>query len=46
MKYVLLDDEGNPVRFFDHEAPGTVPMPEEPKLDYDELLEACGDALL
>jgi len=45
-KYVLLDDEGNVVRYFDHEAPGTVPVPEEPKLTYDELLNECGEAPL
>lgn len=46
MKYVLLDEEGKPVRYFDYPAEGTVPVPEEPKLNYEELLDACGDALL
>ena len=46
MKYVLLDDEGQPIRYFDYEAPGTIPVPQEPKLNYDELLDKCGEALL
>lgn len=42
-KYVLLDEEGQVVRYFDHEAPGTVPVPEEPPykidwLNYEECL--------
>jgi hypothetical protein len=46
MKYVLLDEEGQPIRYFDYAAEGTVPVPEEPKLTYDELLNECGEAPL
>jgi hypothetical protein len=45
MTYVLLDDEGNVVRYFDHPAEGTVEVI-EPKPSYDELLDKCGEALL
>ena len=42
-KYVLLDDEGQPIRYFDYPAKGTVPVPEEPQykidwLNYEECL--------
>ena len=42
MIYVLLDDEGEPVRYFDYAAEGTVPMPEpEPYvIDWDNFEEA------
>jgi hypothetical protein len=43
--YVLLDDEGQPVRYFDHNAPGTIEIV-EPKLTLDELFEKCGECLL
>ena len=33
-KYVLLDDEGNPVRYFDYPAEGTVEIV-EPKYEVD-----------
>ena len=45
MKYVLLDDEGQPIRYFDYFAEGTVEIV-EPKLTYDELLEKVGECLL
>lgn len=44
-KYVLLDDEGQPVRYYDYPAEGTVEIV-EPKLTYDELLDEVGDCLL
>lgn len=45
MKYVLLDDDGQPVRYFDYPAEGAVEIV-EPKLTYDELLDEVGEALL
>jgi hypothetical protein len=45
MKYVLLDDEGNVVRYFDYPAEGTVEIV-NPKLTFDEMLDKCGEALL
>lgn len=45
MKYVLLDDEGKPIRWFDYPAEGTVEVVEL-KLTYDELLEQVGECLL
>jgi hypothetical protein len=45
MIYVLLDDEGNVVRYFDHPAEGTVEVT-EPKHSYDELHEILGDCML
>lgn len=44
MKYVLLDDDGQPVRYFDYPAEGAVEIV-EPKLTYDELLDEVGEAL-
>lgn len=44
-KYVLLDDEGQPIRWFDYLAEGTVEI-KEPKLTFDELLEKVGECLL
>lgn len=40
-KYVLLDDEGNPVRYFDYPAEGAVEIV-EPKyeVDWDNFDEA------
>jgi hypothetical protein len=43
--YVLLDDEGNVVRYFDYPAEGTVEIV-EPKLTFNEMLDKCGEALL
>jgi hypothetical protein len=45
MKYVLLDDEGNVVRYFDYPAEGAVEII-EPKLTFDEMLDKFGEALL
>ena len=42
---VLLDDEGQSVRYFDHNAPGAIKIV-EPKLTLDELFEKCGECLL
>ena len=44
-KYVLLDDQGEAVRFFDFPAEGTVEV-KDPKLNYSELLDQCGECLL
>lgn len=43
--YVLLDDEGRPVRYYDYPTTGTVEVV-EPKLTYDELLHKVGECLL
>jgi hypothetical protein len=43
--YVLLDDEGNVVRYFDYLAEGAVEVV-EPKLTFNEMLDKCGEALL
>lgn len=43
-KYVLLDDEGQPVRYYDYPAEGTVEIV-EPELTFDELLDEVGEAL-
>ena len=40
MIYVLLDDEGEPVRYFDYAAEGTVPMPQSTPIDWDNYEEA------
>jgi hypothetical protein len=45
MKYVLLDYEGNVVRYFDYPAEGAVEVV-EPKLTFDEMLDKFGEALL
>ena len=47
-KYVLLDDEGNPVRWFDWEAPNTIEVKQEkPKrMSMDEMIEQIGECLL
>lgn len=44
-KYVLLDDQGEPVRFFDYAHEGAIEI-KEPRLTYHELLEKCGEAML
>lgn len=44
-KYVLLDDDGQPVRYFDYPAEGAVEI-KEPELTFDELLEKVGECLL
>jgi len=40
MKWVLLDDEGQPIRYFDHPAEGTIKIV-EPKfvIDWDNYEE-------
>jgi hypothetical protein len=45
MTYVLLDDENQPIRFFDYPAEGTVEVI-EPKLTFDEMMDKFGEALL
>lgn len=44
MKYVLLDVDGQPVRYFDYPAEGAIEIV-EPKLTYNELLDEVGEAL-
>lgn len=43
--WVLLDDENQPIRFFDYPAEGAIEVV-EPKPTYDELLEQVGECLL
>ena len=43
--WVLLDDDGKPIRYFDYQAEGTVEI-KEPELTFDELLEKVGGCLL
>ena len=39
-KYVLLDDEGQPIRYFDYPAEGTVEIKEEVwKVDWNDYEE-------
>ncbi len=45
MTYVLLDDEGQPVIYFDYPAEGTVEVI-EPKLTFEEMMDKFGEALL
>lgn len=42
--WVLLDDEGNPIRYFNYPAKNTVEIVEK-KLSYNEMIEQLGDAL-
>lgn len=44
-KYVLLDDDGQPVRYFDYPAEGAVEI-KEAELTFDELVEKVGECLL
>ena len=40
-KYVLLDEEGNPIRYFDYPTEGTVEVKEEAyKIDWNNFEEA------
>ena len=40
MKYVLLDDEGQPIRYFDYPAEGTVEIKDfEYKIDWNNYEE-------
>ena len=43
--WVLLDDEGNAVRYFNYPAKNTVEVVVK-KLSYDELLDQLGGCLL
>lgn len=45
MTWVLLDDEGKPIRYFDYAAKGAIEIV-EPKLTLDELFEKLGECLL
>jgi len=42
--YVLLDDEGKPIRYFDYPHHGTVKVV-EPKITFNQILEKCGESL-
>lgn len=44
-KYVLLDDSGAPIRYYDYPATGTVEI-KEPTYTYDQLLSMAGECLL
>lgn len=44
-KWVLLDDEGLPVRYYNYEAEGTIEI-KEVKLNFDEMIEQIGECLL
>ena len=44
-KWVLLDDESQPIRYFDYPADGANEIKEK-KLTLDELYEKLGDCLL
>jgi len=43
--WVLLDFDGEPIRYFNYEATGTVKVVEK-KLTFDEMIEQLGDATL
>ena len=43
--WVLLDDEGSPIRYFNYPAKNAVEVIEK-RLSFDELLEKLGDCLL
>jgi hypothetical protein len=43
--WVLLDDEGEAVRYFDYAHEGAVEIVEK-KLSYNELIEQLGEALV
>ena len=45
MMWVLLDFDGNPIRYYDYPAQGTIEV-KEVKLSFKELLEQLGEALL
>lgn len=44
-RWAIVDDEGEPIRFFDYPAEGAVEI-KEPELTFDELLDEVGDCLL
>lgn len=43
--WVLLDDEGEAIRYYTYQAKHTVEVVEK-KLSYDELLEVVGECLI
>jgi hypothetical protein len=43
--WVLLDDEGEPIRYFDYAHEGAVEIIEK-KLTFNEMIEQLGEALL
>lgn len=43
--WVLFDFDGQPIRYYDFPAEGTVKV-EEPKLTYDELFATVGECLI
>jgi hypothetical protein len=44
-KYVLLDDEGEPIRYYDYPHEGAVEIKEK-TYTFDELFELYGECLL
>ena len=45
IRWVLLDDDGHPIRYFDYAHKGAIQIVEK-KLSYMELLEKLGECLL
>lgn len=45
MRYVLLDEEGNPIRYFDYAHEGAIEIVKK-KLSLEELFEELGECLL
>jgi len=45
MKYVLLDEEGNPIRYFNYPFKGAIEVVEK-KLTLEEMFEQLGECLL
>jgi len=43
--WVLLDFDGNPIRYYDYPAQGTIKV-EEQKLTFDEMIKLLGECLL
>jgi hypothetical protein len=43
--WVMLDDEGLPIRYFDYAHQGATEIV-EPKLTFDEMMDKFGEALL
>lgn len=47
MRWVLLDEDGQPIRYFDYPAKGTIEVKVVVKTyTFDELLEMNGECLL
>lgn len=42
MRYVLLDFDGLPIRYFNYPATGTV----EITVSFDDLMDICGECLI